>query len=324
MGEVKKWGGEGETNIKFYSTIIEKVIENVQRKVIGKRKELELILATLFSEGHVLLEGVPGVAKTFIAKSIAISLGLDFKRIQATPDMLPSDIIGFMIFDAKESRFIFKKGPIFTNILFVDEINRAPPKTQAALLEAMQERQVTIEGISNPLPKPFLVIATMNPIEIEGTFPLSEAQVDRFLAKVEIGYPTLSETVDIISSYEKISTLDDMKPVLTREDVLSMIMLTKSVYVEQNILKYIAAIVEATRSHRYVRFGASPRGAIALYLLSKAIALIRGRDYVTPDDVKYVTYAALSHRIIMKGEAKVSNITPYDVINDILEKVEPP
>jgi len=324
MGEVKKWGGEGETNIKFYSTIIEKVIENVQRKVIGKRKELELILATLFSEGHVLLEGVPGVAKTLIAKSIAISLGLDFKRIQATPDMLPSDIIGFMIFDAKESRFIFKKGPIFTNILFVDEINRAPPKTQAALLEAMQERQVTIEGISNPLPKPFLVIATMNPIEIEGTFPLSEAQVDRFLAKVEIGYPTLSETVDIISSYEKISTLDDMKPVLTREDVLSMIMLTKSVYVEQNILKYIATIVEATRSHRYVRFGASPRGAIALYLLSKAIALIRGRDYVTPDDVKYVTYAALSHRIIMKGEANVSNITPYDVINDILEKVEPP
>ncbi len=311
-------------NIKFYSAMIERVIENIQKKVVGKRKELEMILATLFSEGHALLEGVPGVAKTLIAKCIAMSLGLDFKRVQATPDMLPSDVIGFMIFDAKESRFVFRRGPVFTNILFVDEINRAPPKTQAALLEAMQERQVTIEGVSHPLPRPFLVIATMNPIEVEGTFPLSEAQVDRFLAKVGIDYPSLGETVDILSNYEKISTLDDMMPVLTREDVLNMIRLTKSVYVEQNILKYIAAIVEATRSHRYVKLGASPRGAIALYLLSKAIALIRGRDYVIPDDVKYVAYAALSHRIILKGEARISNTTPRDVINDVLEKVEPP
>lgn len=311
-------------NIKFYSAMIERVIENIQKKVVGKRKELEMILATLFSEGHALLEGVPGVAKTLIAKCIAMSLGLDFKRVQATPDMLPSDVIGFMIFDAKESRFVFRRGPVFTNILFVDEINRAPPKTQAALLEAMQERQVTIEGVSYPLPRPFLVIATMNPIEVEGTFPLSEAQVDRFLAKVGIDYPSLGETVDILSNYEKISTLDDMMPVLTREDVLNMIRLTKSVYVEQNILKYIAAIVEATRSHRYVKLGASPRGAIALYLLSKAIALIRGRDYVIPDDVKYVAYAALSHRIILKGEARISNTTPRDVINDVLEKVESP
>lgn len=311
-------------NIKFYSAMIERVIENIQKKVVGKRKELEMILATLFSEGHALLEGVPGVAKTLIAKCIAMSLGLDFKRVQATPDMLPSDVIGFMIFDAKESRFVFRRGPVFTNILFVDEINRAPPKTQAALLEAMQERQVTIEGVSYPLPRPFLVIATMNPIEVEGTFPLSEAQVDRFLAKVGIDYPSLGETVDILSNYEKISTLDDMVPVLTREDVLNMIKLTKSVYVEQNILKYIAAIVEATRSHRYVKLGASPRGAIALYLLSKAIALIRGRDYVIPDDVKYVAYAALSHRIILKGEARISNTTPRDVINDVLEKVESP
>jgi MoxR-like ATPase len=323
LGEAGDRYGEG-MNIKFYSAMIERVIENIQKKVVGKRKELEMILATLFSEGHALLEGVPGVAKTLIAKCIAMSLGLDFKRVQATPDMLPSDVIGFMIFDAKESRFVFRRGPVFTNILFVDEINRAPPKTQAALLEAMQERQVTIEGVSYPLPRPFLVIATMNPIEVEGTFPLSEAQVDRFLAKVEIDYPSLGETVDILSNYEKISTLDDMMPVLTREDVLNMIRLTKSVYVEQNILKYIAAIVEATRNHRYVKLGASPRGAIALYLLSKAIALIRGRDYVIPDDVKYVAYAALSHRIILKGEARISNTTPRDVINDVLEKVESP
>jgi MoxR-like ATPase len=323
LGEAGDRYGEG-MNIKFYSAMIERVIENIQKKVVGKRKELEMILATLFSEGHALLEGVPGVAKTLIAKCIAMSLGLDFKRVQATPDMLPSDVIGFMIFDAKESRFVFRRGPVFTNILFVDEINRAPPKTQAALLEAMQERQVTIEGVSYPLPRPFLVIATMNPIEVEGTFPLSEAQVDRFLAKVGIDYPSLGETVDILSNYEKISTLDDMMPVLTREDVLNMIRLTKSVYVEQNILKYIAAIVEATRNHRYVKLGASPRGAIALYLLSKAIALIRGRDYVIPDDVKYVAYVALSHRIILKGEARISNTTPRDVINDVLEKVESP
>uniref|UniRef100_A0A7C5XK81 MoxR family ATPase n=2 Tax=Ignisphaera aggregans TaxID=334771 RepID=A0A7C5XK81_9CREN len=304
--------------------MIEKVIDNVQRKVVGKRKELELILATLFSEGHVLLEGVPGVAKTLMAKCIAMSLGLDFKRIQATPDMLPSDIIGFQIFDARETRFIFKKGPIFTNILFVDEINRAPPKTQSALLEAMQEKQVTVEGTSYPLPQPFLVIATMNPIEIEGTFPLSEAQVDRFLSKVVIGYPTVNETIEILSNYEKISFLEDIRPVLTREDILALIKLSRSVYVEQNIQKYIATIVEVTRNHRFVKIGASPRGAIALYLLSRSIALMRGRDYVTPDDVKYVAHAALSHRIILRGEAKISNVTPDDVIDDILEKVEAP
>lgn len=310
--------------VKFYSSMIEKVIDNVQRKVVGKRKELELILATLFSEGHVLLEGVPGVAKTLMAKCIAMSLGLDFKRIQATPDMLPSDIIGFQIFDARETRFIFKKGPIFTNILFVDEINRAPPKTQSALLEAMQEKQVTVEGTSYPLPQPFLVIATMNPIEIEGTFPLSEAQVDRFLSKVVIGYPTVNETIEILSNYEKISFLEDIRPVLTREDILALIKLSRSVYVEQNIQKYIATIVEATRNHRFVKIGASPRGAIALYLLSRSIALMRGRDYVTPDDVKYVAHAALSHRIILRGEAKISNVTPDDVIDNILEKVEAP
>jgi MoxR-like ATPase len=310
--------------LKFYSSMIEKVIGNVQRKVIGKRKELELILATLFSEGHVLLEGVPGVAKTLMAKCIAMSLGLDFKRIQATPDMLPSDIIGFQIFDARETRFIFKKGPIFTNILFVDEINRASPKTQSALLEAMQEKQVTVEGMSYPLPQPFLVIATMNPIEIEGTFPLSEAQVDRFLSKVVIGYPTVNETIEILGNYDRISFLEDIKPVLTREDILALINLSRSVYVEQNIQKYIATIVEATRNHRFVKIGASPRGAIALYLLSRSIAFMRGRDYVTPDDVKYVAHAALSHRIILRGEAKISNVTPDDVIDNILEKVEAP
>ena len=313
-----------EEDLRKYRGLIEKVIENTGKKVVGKRRELELILATLFSEGHVLLEGVPGVAKTLIARCIALSLGLDFKRIQATPDMLPTDIIGVNIFDPRTREFVFRKGPVFTNILFVDEINRAPPKTQSALLEAMQERQVTIEGKTYPLPKPFLVIATMNPIEVEGTFPLSEAQIDRFMSKIIIGYPTIDETVEILNRYDKIIDLSDLKPVLSPEEVLILIRLTRNVYVDDNIKKYIAAIVEATRNHTMVKLGASPRGAIALYTLSRAIALMRGRDYVTPDDVKYVAKPALSHRIILKSEARISGITVDDVIDNVLEKVEVP
>lgn len=315
---------ERNRRIDIYSSLIDRAIKNIQLKVIGKKKELELILATLFAEGHVLLEGVPGVAKTLIAKCIATTLGLEFKRIQSTPDMLPSDIIGVQIFDPKEARFTFRKGPIFTNILFVDEINRAPPKTQSALLEAMQERQVTIEGLTYKLPNPFLVIATMNPIEIEGTFPLSEAQVDRFLSKIIIGYPSLEETVEMLGKLYEISQLDDLKPVLNRDDVVTLIEITRSVYVDENIRKYIAVIVEATRSHHMVKLGSSPRGAIALYMLAKSIALIRGRDYVTPDDVKYVAHAALSHRIILRSEARISRIQPQDIIDDIIEKVDVP
>jgi MoxR-like ATPase len=305
------------------SRVVGKVVEAIESKVIGKRREIELILAALLSEGHVLLEGVPGVAKTLLAKTIASALGLEFKRIQATPDMLPSDIIGVMIYNPKTAEFSFRKGPIFTNILLVDEINRAPPKTQSALLEAMQERQVTVEGVTHRLPRPFLVLATMNPIEVEGTFPLSEAQIDRFLARVEIGYPTVSETVAILDRYYDIVS-EPLKPVLAPGDVEAMVEATKGVTVDQNIKKYIAAIVQTTREHPMVRLGASPRGAIAMYLLSKGIAVVRGRDYVTPDDVKYVAYPALSHRIILKSEARISGIKVWDVVSDVLEKVEVP
>lgn len=311
-------------SIKIYGDMINKAIEYIQRKIVGKRKEVELILATLLAEGHALLEGVPGVAKTLIAKLIAAVLGLDFKRIQATPDLLPYDILGSQIYDAKTSQFIFRKGPIFTNILLIDEINRASPKTQSALLEAMQERQVTIEGISHKLPRPFLVIATMNPIEVEGTFPLSEAQIDRFLAKIIIDYPSIEETIEILNRYYDLMVFEDITPILTISDILKMIDAVREVYVEENIKKYIVYIVEATRKHPMVKLGVSPRGAIALYLLSKSIALIRGRDYVTPDDVKYVALVALSHRIILRGEAKISGITTSDVVNDVLTKVEPP
>jgi MoxR-like ATPase len=313
-----------QDEIRIYTDLLNKAIEGVQKKIVGKRKEIELVLATLFAEGHVLLEGVPGVAKTLMAKTIASVLGLDFKRVQATPDLLPSDIIGVQIYDTKLGQFVFRRGPIFTNILFVDEINRAPPKTQSALLEAMQERQVTVEGVTYKLPRPFLVIATMNPIEVEGTFPLSEAQVDRFLSKVVVDYPTAEETVTILDRYYDIVESETLQHILSLTEVLNIIEIVKKIYVDANIKKYIALIVEASRRHPLVKLGASPRGAIALYLLSKSIAFMRGRDYVTPDDVKYVAYTALAHRIILRSEARISGVTPYDIINDILEKVETP
>ncbi len=320
MGEAHISGGV----LEKYRGLIDKALDKINENIIGKRRELELIMATLLSEGHVLLEGVPGVAKTMMARSVSMVLGLEFKRIQSTPDMLPSDIIGVEVYDPGTNSFVFKKGPVFTNILFVDEINRAPPKTQAALLEAMQERQVSIGGKTYLLPRPFLVIATMNPIEVEGTFPLSEAQVDRFLAKIIIGYPSLEETVEILDRYDDIVDLSDLSPVLSREDILELTSLTKRVYVDRNIKKYIAGIVEATRRHPMVKLGASPRGAIAIYLLSRSIALMNGRDYVTPDDVKLVAYPALRHRIILKGEARISGATPDDVIGQVLEKVDVP
>ena len=246
-----------------------------------------------------------------------------FRRIQSTPDMLPSDVIGTVVYNPRTAEFSFRRGPIFTNVLLVDEINRAPPKTQSALLEAMQERQVTVEGVTYQLPRPFLVLATMNPIEVEGTFPLSEAQVDRFLAKVEIGYPSIDETVDILDRYYDIVS-EPAKPVLEPRDVLKLVEAVRGVYVDRNVKKYISAVTQATREHPMVRLGASPRGAIAMYLLSKAVALMRGRDYVTPDDIKYVAHPTLSHRIILRSEARISGVRVGDVIDDVLERVEVP
>ncbi len=306
-----------------FKELFDRVIENVSNVVVGKRREIELILATLLSGGHVLIEGVPGVAKTLIARTLAQSLGLEFKRIQGTPDMLPGDIIGFNIYDQKSGSFVFRKGPIFTNILFVDEINRIPPKTQSALLEAMQELQVTVEGVSYRLPEPFMVIATMNPIEVEGTFPLSEAQIDRFLSKVEIGYPDLSETIEILRRYDSIK-IYYLKPVATRESILEAMKNVRDVRVDENILKYISLIVYAIRNNRYVRLGPSPRGAIAIYLLSRALALIRGRTYVTPDDVKTSVYPAIAHRIVLKDEARLGRISVRSIIEETLSKVDIP
>ena len=309
---------------EYAAEVSRRIIENVSKIIVGKVDVIKHILVTLYSGGHVLLEGVPGVAKTLIAKTIARSIVLTYSRIQATPDLLPSDIIGTMIFDPRINDFKPRKGPIFANIVLFDEINRASPRTQSALLEAMQEKQVTIEGVTFKLPSPFMVIATMNPIEIEGTFPLSEAQVDRFLSKIIIGYPSVDETVEILERYYDIVREEDVEPVLSPDEILEIIDTAKKIRADKNVLKYIALIVEATRSHKMVRLGASPRGAIALLLLARGIALVRGRDYITPDDIKYVAHAALRHRIMLTGEAMITGLTPDKIIDFILERVEVP
>jgi len=312
-----------ERELKIFHNIFTKAVEKISEIVVGKRREIELILATLLTEGHVILEGVPGVAKTLLAKTVAGVFGLSFKRIQGTPDLLPSDVIGVNIYDPKTGSFKFREGPLFSNILMIDEINRTPPKTQSALLEAMQERQVSVEGVTYRLPRPFMVIATMNPIEIEGVFPLSEAQTDRFLTRVVIDYPDVDETIEIMKRYYDI-TERSISPVVSKEDFIKAFDVVRKVYIDENILRYISLIVQATRNHPMVRLGASPRGAIALYLLSKAVALIRGRDFVTPDDVKYVAQAALSHRIILKPEAVLSGVKSEKIIEEILSRTDVP
>ncbi len=291
--------------------------------LIEKELEIKLIVASLIAEGHVLLEGVPGVAKTSMAKAVAKLLDLEFRRVQMTPDLLPMDIIGFYIFDQRTNEFKLKKGPIFTNILLADEINRASPRTQSALLEAMQERQVTIEGNTFRLPRPFMVIATQNPIEMEGTFPLPEAQLDRFLTKIVVREPSTEELVEIMSRYYEIVETE-LKPVVTRRELLDAMEKVRRVRVDDNVKLYIARIVEEMRRDPMVRLAPSPRGALALYLLSKAMAFLRGRNYVIPDDVKYVAEAALSHRIVLRAEARLSGRKPEDVVREALSRVEPP
>ena len=308
---------------KYVKEVTERVVREVSKVVVGKKEEIKLILASLYAGGHVLLEGLPGVAKTTIAKSIAKALKLDFKRIQFTPDLLPSDIIGTMVYNPKTGEFNLRLGPIFANIILADEINRASPKTQSALLEAMQEKQVTIEGETKKLPEPFMVIATQNPIELEGTYPLPEAQIDRFLMKVEIGYPTREETIEILVRLKEINEFN-VEPAATAGDVLKIHNMLWNVYTDEKILNYITDIVEETRRHPDVKIGGSPRAAIALHVVSKAIALMDGRDYVIPDDVKRVAYAILNHRIILKPESEFEGVTPRRVIDDVLKAVPVP
>ena len=299
------------------------VLSETGKVLVGLRDEVRLILSSMIVGGHVLLEGVPGVAKTTMAKAVATALNLKYRRIQFTPDLLPADIIGTMIYDPKTGEFRLRKGPIFANIVLADEINRASPRTQSALLEAMQERQVTIEGNTLKLPEPFIVIATQNPIELEGTFPLPEAQIDRFLMKIEIGYPGRNETKEILKRLRIIEEWP-IRPVAGAEDILAARDIVWSIHVEEGIMDYIVSIVEETRRHPAVRLGGSPRAAIALLQVARALAVMDGRDYVIPDDVKKAALPVLVHRLILRPEAELEGVTPRSVVSDILKKIPVP
>ena len=294
-----------------------RIIGEVSKVIVGKEREIRIILASMIAQGHVLLEGVPGVSKTTIAKALASAINLKFRRIQFTPDLLPADVLGTFIFDQKTGEFRFRPGPIFANIILADEINRASPRTQSAFLEAMQERQVTVEGHTFKLPEPFIVIATMNPIEMEGVYPLPEAQIDRFLVKINIDYPTPDEEVEILRRIDIIESWP-IRPVARGEEILEASKMLSKVKVADEILHYIVSIVQATRKHPSLRLGASPRAAISLLKLSKSLAMLRGRGYVTPDDVKEAAKPVLRHRLLLKPGVELEGRVSVDSIIDMI------
>jgi len=301
------------------------VLDEVERAVVGKRDALELVLLGFLANGHVLLEDFPGLAKTLAARSFAQTLSMQFTRIQFTPDLMPSDVTGSSIWNQRDSEFEFRPGPIFTNLLLGDEINRAPPKTQAALLEAMQERQVTIEGETHPLGPPFLVIATQNPIEYEGTYPLPEAQLDRFLLRTAFGYPAREDEVAVLDRrLERGEDEVELRPVVDRETLLQMQAAIEDVHVADSVRGYCVDIVAATRESQSAAVGASPRGSLALLKLARGRAALSGRDYVLPDDVKAIAVAALAHRLVLRPELWVQKISAEDVVREILETVPTP
>ncbi len=298
--------------------IAQRVVSNVEQVILGKHREVELTLMALLCKGHVLIEDVPGVGKTAMAKAVARSLGCEFKRIQFTPDLLPSDVTGVSIYNQKNGEFEFRHGPISANIVLADEINRATPKTQSALLEAMEERQVTVDGVTRPLPEPFIVLATQNPIEYEGTFPLPEAQLDRFLIRISMGYPNKKSEIDMLASQQRHHPLDDLVQVASLEDLTAAQEAVKEVYMDDLVKDYIVSLVSQTRKHEEVYLGASPRGSLALYRASQARALLEGRNYVIPDDVKALAEITLAHRLIMSPNARMKGTGSTSVIQEIL------
>ena len=301
-----------------------RIIENVERVIVGKADVIELLMVALLSEGHVLLEDVPGIGKTTLAKALAQSLNCSFKRIQFTPDLLPSDVTGIQWFNQKKQEFEFRPGPIISQVVLADEINRATPRTQSALLEAMQERQVTVDGETLPLPRPFMVLATQNPIELEGTFPLPEAQVDRFLMRVALGYPTEAEEHDILLRYEREDPLEELGPVVEAGHILEVQDAVRRVKVAQPVRSYLVNVARATRSHPAVDLGVSPRGTLSLYRTSQALAVLRGRDFVIPDDVKYLAPSVLTHRLIISSETRLRGRTAEEVVRGIVDQVPVP
>jgi MoxR-like ATPase len=304
--------------------VAKKIISNVEKVVVGKRQEIVLALVACFCEGHILLEDVPGVAKTMLARAIAASIGCSFKRVQCTPDLLPNDITGASIFNPKTTEFEFRPGPLFAQIVLADEINRTTPRTQAALLEAMAERRVTVDGQTYPLKPPFLVIATQNPIDHEGTFPLPEAQLDRFLVRLSLGYPSVEEEGKMLDMLKKEHPIDKLTAVVSAADVVACQQAVREIYVDPKVRDYIVEIIRTTREHDDIALGGSPRASIALYRASQAMAAIRGHDFVLPDDVKRMAPPILGHRLIVRPESRLRKVTAADVVTEILSEVSVP
>lgn len=302
----------------------EAICNNIARVIIGKLDIIELLLVALLSDGHILIEDVPGMGKTVMAKTLARSLGATFQRIQGTPDLLPTDITGVSYFDQSRNEFVFRPGPLFAQILLVDEINRATPRTQSALLEAMAERQVTIDRDSMSLPRPFLVLATQNPVELEGTFPLPEAQLDRFLLNVQIGYPAEDEEEAILHRFKRDEPLETLQPVITAEQIIALQRTIRQVQWQPDVERYLLAIVRATRSHSSVQLGVSPRGTLAFYRACEALAAIRGRDYVQPDDVKHMAPSVLAHRLLPAARTRMRGQRVREILTEIIQTTPVP
>ena len=300
-------------------TFTNQIINNVEKVIIGKRTALEMLMVALLCEGHVLLEDVPGSGKTMLARAVSVSLGINFKRIQCTPDLMPNDVTGVSIFNQKNGDFEFRPGPIFVNILLADEINRATPRTQSALLEAMQEQQVTVDGTTRELPRPFLVLATQNPIEYEGTFPLPEAQLDRFLMRISLGYPSPADERQILLNLQHEHPLTQLEKVVEGGGLAALQRQVWEVHVDETLQKYIVDLAAATRSHPDLALGISPRGSLALFKTSQALAALRGRDHVLPDDVKLLAPVTLTHRLIVKPEAELRGRSAASILADVIE-----
>ena len=304
--------------------IAQEIVENVSKVIVGKKSIVEHALSAVVAQGHILIEDVPGVGKTMLAKSISASIGCSFKRIQFTPDLLPSDIIGISIYNQRTGEFQFRPGPVMAQMVLVDEINRATPKTQSALLEAMEELQVSVDGDSRTLDRPFVVIATQNPIEYEGTFPLPEAQLDRFLMRISLGYPSFAEEMSIIEQQEQVHPINELRSVATPEDIIDLQEACKNIYVDNTVREYIVSLIDATRNHENVSLGASPRASLGMFRAARGLAILRDRDYVIPDDIKELAYAVLAHRLILSPSARMRGLHTGQIISNLLESVPIP
>ena len=310
--------------MEIIQSLAERIIENVEKVIIGKHESVQLTLLALICQGHVLIEDVPGVGKTMLARATAKSVGCAFKRIQFTPDLLPSDVTGISMFNQKTQEFEFRPGPIIAQIVLIDEINRATPKTQSALLEAMEERQVTVDGVTHRMPKPFMVMATQNPIEYEGTYPLPEAQLDRFMLRISLGHPSPEDEIKILDSQQIIHPVETISQVATAQELLQAQDEARKIHLDPSIKEYIVTLVNTTRTHPDVYLGASPRGSLGLYRTSQALAAIEGRDYVIPDDIKRLTEVTLAHRIIVSPSARIRNVDSRAILEEVLQSVPVP